>query len=310
MQIGIMLEGQMGLNWPRWQRILQIAEDGGYQHVFRSDHYVNPQPPDMDSLELWTSLTYAASHTKRIEFGPMVAPVTFRHPVMAARIAAQIDDLSGGRCVMGMGAGWNEREHRDFGIPFYDFKTRFEMLEDALEITTRLYNSAEPVSYEGKHFSLNNAVLLPRPQRPGGPPILIGGSGPNKSLPLTAKYAAEWNAGFGPIEKFRKNNALLDQRIAEAGRKPGDIKRSIPTQTVFGKDDADLRAKLQERGVSSTDELWARGITAGTASELVDRLRMWQEAGVERLLLQWLDLDDIASLELIARDVLPHFHKT
>jgi alkanesulfonate monooxygenase SsuD/methylene tetrahydromethanopterin reductase-like flavin-dependent oxidoreductase (luciferase family) len=138
--------------------------------------------------------------------------------------------------------------------------------------------------------------------------MLIGGSGPNKTLPLTAKYAAEWNAGFGPIEKFKANTILLDQRIAEAGRKPSDIKRSVPTQVVFGKDDTDLRAKLQERGVSSTDELWARGFTPGTSSELIDRLRLWQEAGVERLLLQWLDLDDIASLEMIARDVLPHFH--
>jgi F420-dependent oxidoreductase-like protein len=308
MQIGIMLEGQMGLNWPRWQRILQVAEDGGYQHVFRSDHFVNANPPDdMDSLELWTSLTYAASHTRRIEFGPMVAPVTFRHPVMTARIAAQIDDLSGGRLVLGLGAGWNEREHHNYGIPFYDWKTRYEMLTDALEITERLYQSAEPVNYTGQHFSLHDAVLLPRPQRPGGPPILIGGRGPKKTLPLTARYAHEWNAAFCPVAEFREKNALLTELLVQQGRAPETVKRSLPTNTVFGKNDAALRAKLQQRGVNSTDELWARGVTAGTAPELVERLGRWQEAGVERLLLQWLDLDDLESLELIARDVLPHF---
>jgi F420-dependent oxidoreductase-like protein len=309
MQIGIMLEGQMGLNWPRWQRILQVAEDYGYQHVFRSDHFVNAGPPEMDSLELWTSLTYAASHTQRIEFGPMVAPVTFRHPVMQARVAAQIDDLSGGRLVLGVGAGWNEREHRNFGIPFYDWKTRYEMLEDALEMTTLLYNHPEPVSFKGKHFELHDAVLLPRPQRRGGPPILIGGRGPKKTLPLTAKYAAEWNAAFCPIEEFREKNALLSEYAIQQGRRPEDIKRSMPTQAVFGKNDADLRDKLQRKGVSSTAELWAKGLTAGTSSEFADRLRQWQEAGVERLLLQWLELDDIAGLEMIARDVLPLFHK-
>ncbi len=307
MQIGIMLEGQMGLNWPRWQKILQAAEDYGYQHVFRSDHFVNATPPEMDSLELWTSLTYAATHTKRIEFGPMVAPVTFRHPVMQARVAAQIDDLSGGRLVYGVGAGWNEREHRNYGVPFYDKKTRFQMLEDALELTTRLYHSDEPVTFKGKHFELHDAVLLPRPQRPDGPPILIGGRGPTKTLPLTAKYAQEWNGAFCPIEEFRRNNAVLSELAVQQGRKPGDIKRSMPTQAVFGQSDADLRDKLQQKNVSSTAELWAKGITAGTAAEFTDRLRQWQEAGVERLLLQWLDLDDIAGLEMIARDVLPHF---
>ena len=305
MQIGIMLEGQMGLDWPRWQRILQAAEDYGYQHVFRSDHFVNASPPDEDSLELWISLTYAASHTNRIEFGTMVAPVTFRHPVMTARMAAQIHDLSGGRLVLGLGAGWNEREHEMFGFPFYDFKTRFDMLEEALTITTLLYNSPEPVTHQGKHFSLREAMLLPRPL--GGPPILIGGKGRTRTLPLTAQFADEWNASFGPIQQFRENNVYLDELILEHGRQPEDVKRSVPTQTILGKDDADLRDRLQQKGASSTDELWERGISAGTTAELVERFSEWQEAGVQRLLLQWLDLDDVVGLEMIARDVLPHF---
>ena len=308
MQIGLMLEGQNGLNWPRWQKILQVAEDSGYQSVFRSDHYTNTQPPDMDSLELWVSLTYAASHTKRIEFGPMVAPITFRHPAMTIRMAAQVDDLSDGRLVLGLGAGWNEREHNDFGVPFYDRKTRFDMLEDALEMTTRLFNSDEPVSYEGKHFSLNNVVLLPRPERPGGPPILIGGKGPKRTLPLTAKYANEWNVAFCPIDEFKEKNALLDELVKQEGRQPEDVQRSVFSNAVFGKSDTDLRAKLDERGMT-TDELWQEnGITAGTTQEFTERLGRWQEAGVERLLLQWIDLDDIEGLEMIARDILPHFH--
>jgi F420-dependent oxidoreductase-like protein len=295
------------LNWPRWKAILQAAEDYGYQHVFRSDHFVNAQPPEYDSLELWVSLTYAASHTKRIEFGSMVAPVTFRHPIMTARMAAQVDDLSGGRLVLGLGAGWNEREHHNYGVPFYDVKTRFEMLHDALEITSHLFHHAEPLTYSGKQFSVHDAVLLPRPQRPGGPPILIGGRGPKKSLPMAAKYAQEWNA-FTSIDNFKTTNALLTELVIQEGRKPEDVKRSVATRAVFGAHDSELQSKVQQNGASSTAELWARGVTAGSASEFVDRLHEWQDAGVDRLLLQWLDLDDIASLEIIARDVLPHFH--
>ncbi len=270
---------------------------------------MNPQPPDYDSLELWVSLTFAATHTQRIEFGPMVAPVTFRHPSMTARMAAQVDDLSNGRLVLGLGAGWNEREHHDFGVPFYDRKTRFDMFEDALEITTRLFNSDEHVSYDGKHFSLNNAILLPRPQRPGGPPILVGGRGRNRTLPMAAKYAREWNVPFIYIEDFKDLNTYLSELLVAAGRQPSEVQRSVFSQAQFGKSDADLKAKLDGFGKTS-DELWTeRGITAGTASEFIERLGRWQEAGVERLLLQWMDLDDIEGLELIARDVLPHFHK-
>ena len=175
-QIGLMIEGQWGLTWERWRALLKAAEDYGFQCVFRSDHYTIG-PPDMDSLETWVSLTLAATETKRIEFGTLVCPTTFRHPALTARMAAQVDDLSGGRLVLGLGAGWHEREHKQFGIPFYDKATRYAMLEDALEVTTRLFKSETPVSYAGAHYPLDEAILLPRPQRAGGPPILIGGNG-------------------------------------------------------------------------------------------------------------------------------------
>src|SRR5881296_3523725 len=115
-QLGLMIEGQDGLTWQRWQRLLRAAEDNGFGYVFRSDHFTNAGPPDKDSLECWTSLTYAASHTERIGFGQLVSPVTFRHPAMLARQAAAVDDLSGGRLTFGLGIGWQDREHHNFGI--------------------------------------------------------------------------------------------------------------------------------------------------------------------------------------------------
>jgi len=307
-QIGIMIEGQDGLNWERWKRILQTAEDVGYQCVFRSDHFTNASGSDKDSLELWTSLTYAASQTSRIEFGPLVTPVTFRHPAMNARYATAIDDLSDGRFVYGLGAGWQEREHRKFGVPFYDFPTRYDMFTEALDVTVHLLMSDGPVNFQGKHFSLEDAILLPRPQRPGGPPILIGGNGPKRTLPLVSKYAEEWNAVFIDRETYRERAAILDDLLAKEKRDLSEVKRSLMTQVVYGKDDAELQAKLSEKD-KSTEELIAAGLIVGTGNAIVDQIGQWTEAGVERFMLQWLDQDDIAGLEAMASDILPHFHK-
>src|SRR5947208_3886962 len=158
--IGVMIEGQQGLTWPRWEAILRTAEEMGFAAVFRSDHYTDPQPPDRASLELWASLTHAAGHTQRIEFGCLVTPVTFRHPTMTARAAAAADDLSGGRLVLGIGAGWQDREHHNFGVPFPPTDVRFAMLIEYVQVVQLLLCSDEPVSFEGECYQLHEALLL------------------------------------------------------------------------------------------------------------------------------------------------------
>lgn len=302
-QIGIMIEGQDGLNWTRWQRLLQAAEDFGYQCVFRSDHFTNASGEDKDSLELWVSQVYAASHTQRIEFGSLVAPITFRHPSISVRMAAAVADLSGGRFFYGMGAGWQEREHRKFGVPFYDFSQRYEMLTEGLELTKRLLESDQPVYFKGEHFQLEDAILLPRPEH--RVPILIGGNGPTKTLPLAAKYANEWNGVFIDPPKYKERNALLTDLLRKEGRDPSTVKRSLMTQIVFGETDARVREVAQKLG----SKLDNQALVVGGASAVIDKLNAFVEAGVERFMLQWLDQDNIADLEIIARDVLPHFHK-
>jgi len=306
-QIGIMLEGSRGLNWARWKRLLQTAEDCGYQCVFRSDHFTNPAgEDDQDSLELWMSLAYAASHTKSIEFGSLVAPVTFRHPSMQARYAAAIDDLSGGRLVLGMGAGWQEREHKRFGLPFYDFPTRYQMLEEALQLTKLLLRSDTPFDFRGEHFQLEDAILLPRPARPGGPPILIGGNGPRRTLPLVAKYADEWNADALDLDTYRERRATLGDYLSAEGRAVDDIKYSLMTRVIYRRTQAQLDAFLHESGLSNETLLDGKMIV-GTAAEVVDQIGARADAGVERIMLRWLELDDTKNLELLARDVLPQF---
>lgn len=130
MEIGIMIEGQNGLNWSRWKNIAAAVEDLGFFGLFRSDHFTNMTPPDKDSLELWVSLTWLASYTRRIQFGPLVTPISFRHPVHTARMALAVDDLSDGRLILGIGAGWQEREHEIFGFSLLDLKERFDRFEE------------------------------------------------------------------------------------------------------------------------------------------------------------------------------------
>jgi F420-dependent oxidoreductase-like protein len=304
-EVAIMLEGQNGLNWPRFQRIAQAVEELGFVGLYRSDHYTNANPPDKDSLELWVSLTWLAAHTERIEFGSMVSPVSFRHPTMTARMASAVDDLSNGRLHLGLGAGWQEREHTNYGWDLLDVKSRLDRFEEGLEVISRLLDSDEPVTFGGKYYHVQEAILLPRPQRPGGPPILIGGNGPKRTLPLVARYADEWNAVFIAPDGLRERNERLDALLVENGRQPGDVRRSLMTGCIFGRNEAEVKAKLAPRNVTYEEVRQQARMAVGTGNQIVEQLGHWAEAGVYRVMLQWPDLDDLDGLEALANSVLP-----
>ena len=300
-ELAIMVEGQDGLNWPRWQRLATAVEDLGFVGLYRSDHYTNANPPDKDSLELWVSLTWLAAHTRRIEFGPLVSPVSFRQPTMTARMATAVDDLANGRLALGLGAGWQEREHTNYGWDLLDVPGRFARFEEGLKIVHHLLHSEDPLDFAGEYYQLQQAVLLPRPQRPGGPPILIGGNGPKRTLPLVARYAQEWNAVYIAATEFAAKSRLLDEMLAANGRAPSDVRRSLMTRVEIG-DETALAQKIASK--LSIAELRARGLVLGTPDDIVQQLGVLAEAGVQRVMLQWLDLDDLDGLEVLARDVM------
>ena len=309
LEIAIMIEGQNGLNWKRWQDIAQAVEDLGYAGLYRSDHFTNANPPDLDSLELWVSLTWLAGHTRRIEFGPLVSPVSFRHPALTARMAAAVDDLSGGRLTLGLGAGWQVREHAKFGFDLLALPERFKRFEEGLKVVTGLLCSNKPLDFQGDYFHLEQAILLPRPARPGGPPILIGGNGPRYTLPLAAQFANEWNGVFINAGVYAQRNQRLNQILVKHGRQPEEVKRSVMVGCVYGKDPAQVKQKVLQRsqGRSDIQELRKNGNVVGTAIEIAAQLAQFQEAGAQRVMLQWLDLDDLDGLEEMARVVLPEF---
>lgn len=302
LEIAVMIEGQEGLTWPRWQKIARLVEDQGFIGLFRSDHFTIG-PPDMDSLELWISLAWLASHTKRIEFGPLVTPFSFRHPVHTARMASAVDDLSEGRLVLGLGAGWNKREHDLFGFELLEPKARFDRFQEGMEVVTRLLQSDEPVTFEGQYYRLRGATLLPRPQRPGGPRILIGGKGVKRTLPYVVRYASEWNCVSLLPDEFARLNQRLNEMLAQAGREPGSVRRSMMTGCVFGKDEASLNNKISFYG-RTLEEVQQGGAVAGSISEIKEQLQALETAGLQRIMLQWLDLDDLESLEAVAKAML------
>ncbi|HTP00457.1 MAG TPA: TIGR03560 family F420-dependent LLM class oxidoreductase [Anaerolineales bacterium] len=303
MEIAIMIEGQNGLTWPRWKALVLLIEELGFVGLYRSDHFTNARPPDVDSLELWVSLTWLAANTSRIEFGPLVTPFSFRHPALTARMAAAVDDLSGGRLALGLGAGWQEREHQLFGFDLLDMNGRFARFEEGLECVSLLMHSDGPVTFHGRYYHLEGAHLLPPPQRAGGPPILVGGNGYRRTLQLAAKYASEWNANFIGAEQFDHANQHLTKLLKAQGRAPGSVRRSLMTGCVFARDLAGLQQKLAGRG-RTKQELIERGMIVAAGDEIRENLKQYAEAGVQRIMLQWLELDDLDGLRELAKVVL------
>jgi F420-dependent oxidoreductase-like protein len=304
MDIAIMIEGQNGLNWPRWKRIVRTVEDLGFAGLYRSDHFTNASPPDIDSLELWVSLTWLADNTKRIEFGPLVTPFSFRHPAHTARMANAVDDLSGGRLTLGLGAGWQDREHEKFGFPLLDTDGRFQRMEEGLEVVTRLMRSDKPSNFSGEFYTLQDAVLLPRPAHTGGPPILIGGNGEKRTLPLVARYADEWNAVFTTADEVRRLNGVLDGMLEEVGRNSGNVRRSLMTGCAFGQTEAKVKEARKVYGEHSIEELRDEGFIIGTGAQISEQLAQLAETGIDRVMLQWLALDNLDDLEALAKAVL------
>ncbi len=312
MHVGLMVEGQNGLTWERWSHILALAERLRFPTVFRSDHYfIGTQ---QDSLEAYLSFVLAARETKTIRFGPLVSPVTFRSPVDVGRMAAQIDQLGGGRFVMGLGAGWNEAEHRAYGIPFPPVKERFDRLEEAIQVIRGVWQPGA-VSFEGRHYRLDGAECLPKPPA-GRPPILIGGGGEKRTLRIAARYAAEWNCVNLSPEAFAHKLSVLERHCAAEHRDPATIRRSMMTFALIGPNQAAIEASARRRmgmfGVPATTPpaefiagMKARGLLAGTTDEVVDTLGRLGAAGLQEVEFQHFDFDSDEIPEYIAAEIAP-----
>lgn len=316
-KLSILVEGAHGLTWPRWKEFVALAEGMGYTGLYGSDHFtLGGAPPDKDSLELVTSMAYAVDHSARIEVGQLVSPVSFRDPIMLTRQMLALDDLSGGRIVFGVGAGWNVREHAMFGYGLGEIKTRMDRFAEALEVIHLLLHSDTPVSFSGQYYQLNDAILLPRPQRPGGPPLLIGGGGPRRTLPLVAKYADIWNTSMILPEALREKTAILNELLRKQGRQPSDVRRTLMTPIYCGTTTAELAQQASGRQKSNpaladlppeglVEQQRGRGAIVGTPEEVIARIGVYASLGIDEIMVQWFAQDDLDALQMIAERVLP-----
>jgi alkanesulfonate monooxygenase SsuD/methylene tetrahydromethanopterin reductase-like flavin-dependent oxidoreductase (luciferase family) len=298
-KIGIMIEGQEGLNWERWRRICHDAETLGFDSLRRSDHLFSVfKVPGRDCIECWTSLALAAEWTTRIEFGPMVSPMTFRPPAVLARMAATVDLLSQGRLILGVGAGWFEEEHLDNGIPFFTVKERFDLLEEGIKTIRQTWNAASP-----------------KPPRGGTIPLLMGGRGEKRAMPMMAREAAEWNVGFDGPDRYRHQSQVFDACCRAIGRDPASVRRSVMTSFLIGRNQDELRDRARQIGdvipryknVAPDEVLKLAAATwlVGTPDEIAGQVRNMASLGIELVMLQHFLLDDSEALQLLASEVIP-----
>lgn len=310
MRVGIMIEGQEGLTWERWLRLVQAAEEMGYESLCRSDHLTGlGGESKRPSLETWTSLTVLATRTRRLRFGPMVSPVTFYQPALLAKMAVALDTLSGGRLDLGLGGGWNEHEHNMFGIPLPPMKERLDRLQCAARYV-RALGVGEPVTLEQPYYALRRAESYPPPTH-GRLRLVIGGRGEKRTLRIAAEFADEWNVTRVDPAGFRHKREVLAGHCQAFRRDPETITRSLMVPLAIGRDRQDIAQRIAAARATfpsmPADEAgWGEAsFLVGSPDDVVTSLREWEAAGVQRVLLQMLDQDDLAALELVARHVLP-----
>jgi F420-dependent oxidoreductase-like protein len=306
-----MVEGQNGLTWEQWRHILQLAERLGFPSLHRSDHYFIQAGQQQSSVEAYLSFAVAAVETTRMRFGPLVTPVTFRRPVDIARMAAQLDVLSGGRFKLGVGAGWNEAEHRAYGLDFPASRERLDRHEESLQLMQAVWTE-ESATFEGRYYSVHGVNMLPRPEG-RRPWVTIGGAGERRTLRLAAEYADEWNCTSLTPEVYATKVQALERHCEAIGRDPATIRRSMMIFDAIGPTEADVQRRIASvapgRGGSSAaptrQTLRERGMLVGTADEVVEQLGQLAELGVQEVQVQHLEFDFDEVPTFLAEDIAP-----
>jgi F420-dependent oxidoreductase-like protein len=312
----IMVEPQEGSTYDEIVALAQKAEALGFEGFFRSDHYmpVNSNiPPTAVSTECWATLAGLARDTKRVRLGTMISPMTFRYPGEFAKIVATIDQMSGGRVEVGMGGGWYKREHEAYGLPFPDAKGRMDILEDTLEICTRLWSDGVGHTYQGRVFSVTDSPGSPKPTQRPHPPIVIGGGGERRTPRLAAQFGDEFNT-FGGINTFNTRKQRVVDACAKIGRDPSTIKFTAACVTVVGTSEADLKRRVQIRldfnheNEDAGDwiaKMRKDGWLIGTVDQVAEQVKELKAAGAQRIYFQLVPVNDHGMLDIIANDLAP-----
>jgi F420-dependent oxidoreductase-like protein len=311
MRVCLMIEGQENVTWDQWVALATACEEHGLEALFRSDHYLSVEGrTERGTLDAWTTLAGLAALTSRIRLGTLVSPATFRHPSVLAKSALTVDHISGGRVEVGLGAGWNEAEPRAFGFPFPSTRTRFDVMEEQAEIVVRSFDEGS-LSFDGEHYKIENLDALPKPVQRPRPPLVMGGMAGPRSLAIAARWADEYNTVFvGPDEAGERREKWASA-WAQAGRDPAQLVFSVMTAVLIGADEADFRQRAERlasrRGadVDAMIERMRSSGVCGTVDDAAERLKQYEAAGVQRIMLQHLLHDDVDMVAVIGRELIP-----
>jgi F420-dependent oxidoreductase-like protein len=302
MDLRIFTEPQQGASYDTLLAVAKATEDLGFDAFFRSDHYLRMGSGDglPGPTDAWITLAGLARETKRIRLGTLMSAATFRLPGVLAIQVAGVDQMSGGRVELGLGAGWFEEEHKAYGIPFP--KEKFARLEEQLAIVTGLWatEAGQTFSHHGTYYDLTDSPALPKPAQ-AKVPVLIGGHGASRTPRLAAQFADEFNMPFAGIEDSERQFGRVRAAAEEAGRKGDDLVYSNALVVCAGKDDAEVARRAAAIG-REVDDLKANGL-AGSPAEIVDKIGRYAEIGAQRVYLQILDLHDLDHLELLSSKV-------
>lgn len=311
MDLRVFTEPQQGATYDDLLAVARTAEELGFSAFFRSDHYLHMSGDGLPGpTDAWITLAGLARDTSTIRLGTLMTSATFRHPGVLGVQVAQVDQMSGGRVELGLGAGWFTQEHTAYGIPFPDTGERFERYAEQLELITGMWATpvGERYGFAGRHYRLEDSPALPKPvQRVGhraGPPLIVGGLGRRRTPALAAAYADEFNLPFVDEETTTAQFARVREAAERIDRDPASITWSNALVLCVGSDEAEIARRAEAIG-RDVDELRANGL-AGTPAEVVDRIHRYRALGTERIYLQVLDLADLDHLRLVAAEVVPH----
>ncbi|WP_327105388.1 LLM class F420-dependent oxidoreductase [Nonomuraea glycinis] len=303
MKLRIFTEPQQGATYNDLLAVAKAAERLGFDAFFRSDHYrrIGEGDPGPGSTDAWITLAGLARETSTIRLGTLVSPATFRLPGPLAISVAQVDQMSGGRVELGIGAGWFDAEHTAYGIPFPPSGERFGRFEEQVEIVKGLWTAEKSFSYDGRYYRLVDSPALPKPAQRPNPPIIIGGVGAKRTPRLAAAFADEYNVPFRALDATGEAFGRVRQAVQETGR---TVTLSAAQTVCVGRDQAELERRAAAIGTDLA-ELRENGL-AGSPAEVLEKIGRIAELGAERVYLQVMDLADLDHLELIAAEVLPH----
>jgi F420-dependent oxidoreductase-like protein len=308
MRLALMIEGQEDVTWEDWVALAETCERVGIEALFRSDHYLSVNGAhERGALDAWATINALAARTSTLRLGTLVSPASFRHPSILGKLATTADHVSGGRIEVGLGTGWSEVEHLAYGFPFLSMRERMDVLEEQLEILHDGHWGDGAFTFHGKYYTLDRLEALPKPVQRPHPPLIMGGAAGPRAARLAARFADEYNTVLPTLQQIAEGRSAIVAACERAGRDP--IPFSVMATTLIGEDQADLERRARDlghwRGEPIDLDAVAGTWIAGTVDEVAERLRSYEEAGVERVYLQHLVHRDLETVELIGRHLAP-----